>query len=55
MFLTAQKHVGHDYQVKGDFASVIAVFTLDFVGCQALISSFGDGVFLVYLMTLLIV
>ena len=39
MFLTAQKHVSHDYQVWGDFASEIALFMLDFVQCPALISS----------------
>ena len=39
VFLTAQKHVSHDYQVWGDFASEIALFMLDFVRCPALISS----------------
>ena len=41
MFLTAQKHVGHDCQVWGDFASDIAIFMSDFVRCPVLISSPG--------------
>ena len=39
VFLTTQKHVGHDCQVKGDFTSDIVAFTSDFVRCPALISS----------------
>ena len=39
VFLTALKYVGHDCQVQGNFASDIAVFTLDIVRCPALISS----------------
>ena len=39
VFLTAQKHVGHDCQVWGDFTSDIKVFTSDFVRWPALISS----------------
>ena len=31
VFLTAQKHVGHDCQVWGDFVLDIAVFMSDFV------------------------
>ena len=41
MFLTAQKHVGHDCQVWGDFGSDIAIFMSDFVQCAVLISSPG--------------
>ena len=36
MFFTAQKHVGHDCQVSGDFASDIAAFRSDFVCCMVL-------------------
>ena len=39
VFLTAQKDVGHDCHVWGDFASEIKVFMSDFVRCLALISS----------------
>ena len=40
MFLTAQKHVGHDWQVlQADFALDIAVSASDFVQCPALILS----------------
>ena len=31
VFLTAQKHVGHDCQIHRDFASDFAVFMLNFV------------------------
>ena len=41
MFLTAQKHVGHDCRVWGDFALDIAIFMSDFVRCPVLISSPG--------------
>ena len=39
VFLAAQKHVSHDCEVQGDFASDIAVFMSDIVQCLALISS----------------
>ena len=37
VFLTTPKHVSHDCQAWGDFASDIAVFTSDFARCPALI------------------
>ena len=37
VFLTAQKHVGHDWSGTGRLTSDIAVFTSDFAQCAALI------------------
>ena len=41
LFWTAQKHVSHDCQVQGDFASDITVFMSDYIWCTVLNSSPG--------------